>query len=83
MGAFDKSHPVRGAWIEIMVMFWTFLRPMPSHPVRGAWIEITKSFTEHGLIIGSHPVRGAWIEIRMMMTTCLAPIVAPRKGCVD
>ena len=35
----EKSLPVRGAWIEIL------LRPqgnglMPSLPVRGAWIEI-------------------------------------------
>ena len=34
-----KSHPARGAWIEIP----TFTDPLiesESHPARGAWIEI-------------------------------------------
>ena len=57
-----ESLPVRGAWIEIMILrtaqsaFWSL-------PVRGAWIEMdgwemqTKRWKE------SLPVRGAWIEI--------------------
>ena len=35
----DRSHPARGAWIEIV---WLFTMPPDnaSHPARGAWIEI-------------------------------------------
>ena len=34
-----RSHPVRGAWIEMMV--WEVLYPrLSSHPVRGAWVEM-------------------------------------------
>ena len=38
-----KSHPVRGAWIEILyarIRRFSF----SSHPVRGAWIEIVIQF---------------------------------------
>ena len=34
-----RSHPVRGAWIEMPQCYkWHFV--LESHPVRGAWIEI-------------------------------------------
>ena len=61
------SHPVRGAWIEIL-MESNELRALESHPVRGAWIEISNEATWLNLSISSHPVRGAWIEIVMNMT---------------
>ena len=35
-----KSHPSRGAWIEIAATI-NQLRMALSHPSRGAWIEIT------------------------------------------
>ena len=58
----DKSLPVRGAWIEIGVEACVHAF-IGSLPVRGAWIEIfiillSKIFTDLSL-----PVRGAWIEI--------------------
>ena len=34
-----RSHPVRGAWIEIFLKV-SVLCVIASHPVRGAWIEI-------------------------------------------
>ena len=34
------SHPVRGAWIEIILFFCGKGHTKQSHPVRGAWIEI-------------------------------------------
>ena len=34
------SHPVRGAWIEIMHKMSQLYGIPLSHPVRGAWIEI-------------------------------------------
>ena len=34
-----RSHPVRGAWIEIAISRMKNRRKQ-SHPVRGAWIEI-------------------------------------------
>ena len=37
------SHPVRGAWIEIVVEAPIPNAPQMSHPVRGAWIEIITS----------------------------------------
>ena len=59
----DKSHPVRGAWIEILVKDKYYTDTSTSHPVRGAWIEM---YTVVFLLLSvvSHPVRGAWIEIK-------------------
>ena len=57
-----KSHPVRGAWIEIKNE--AILDEIkPSHPVRGAWIEILDECLALRRYIKSHPVRGAWIEM--------------------
>ena len=56
------SHPVRGAWIEIFLIFCRILGN-PSHPVRGAWIEILIAAVS-SFSAASHPVRGAWIEIK-------------------
>ena len=60
----DKSHPARGAWIEIQNA-GAILGLYASHPARGAWIEmfISVSWTEEYM---SHPARGAWIEISAM-----------------
>ena len=35
----EKSHPTRGAWIEIIDTM-KMVEPFKSHPTRGAWIEI-------------------------------------------
>ena len=35
-----QSHPVRGAWIEIITLWYIEVDHLMSHPVRGAWIEI-------------------------------------------
>ena len=40
--ALDKSHPARGAWIE-MSMILANCAVIWSHPARGAWIEIWKA----------------------------------------
>ena len=56
------SHPVRGAWIEIGVIFFASASRV-SHPVRGAWIEMALALALSLLALASHPVRGAWIEI--------------------
>ena len=58
-----KSHPVRGAWIEMPSRVARASHSVTSHPVRGAWIEIS---TSSGIMrfFRSHPVRGAWIEIQ-------------------
>ena len=34
------SHPVRGAWIEIILPYLASSKTPSSHPVRGAWIEM-------------------------------------------
>ena len=38
--AIVRSHPSRGAWIEIVAHDFIASISMPSHPSRGAWIEI-------------------------------------------
>ena len=45
-----RSHPARGAGIEIESLSDTFLR-LPSHPARGAWIEITSRYCKNTLYI--------------------------------
>ena len=65
--------------------FATAIRPFTgglSHPARGAWIEIEVPPIE-GNVFVSHPARGAWIEIVFTELKSSAPVVAPRKGCVD
>ena len=61
-----ESHPVRGAWIEILGKFGDRIKGFLSHPVRGAWIEIMRKEYPYYLAYSSHPVRGAWIEIPSM-----------------
>ena len=57
-----KSHPSRGAWIEIIAE--TGLDGVGlSHPSRGAWIEMPQRTPGSVPCFGSHPSRGAWIEI--------------------
>ena len=41
--AVGKSHPSRGAWIEIILTGNTLESTSKSHPSRGAWIEILLS----------------------------------------
>ena len=55
----NKSHPARGAWIEI-VLEPVVSNSAKSHPARGAWIEITKYGIQNKLEIGRTPqgVRG-------------------------
>ena len=36
----NRSHPARGAWIEMVIAMAGHEVVMPSHPARGAWIEI-------------------------------------------
>ena len=78
----SKSHPVRGAWIEMFRLFLLHRR-ISSHPVRGAWIEIVENQVAALYGLKSHPVRGAWIEILKVFFLALAALVAPREGCVD
>ena len=58
----NKSHPARGAWIEIL-QSRTKWQILASHPARGAWIEILIRFVMSAQF-WSHPARGAWIEIK-------------------
>ena len=62
---FLRSHPIRGAWIEMTSTLVKAGTPIWSHPIRGAWIEIV--LKHHGRHISlSHPIRGAWIEIELL-----------------
>ena len=76
------SHPVRGAWIEIINVH-SLLDIEQSHPVRGAWIEINYRPAPQAAAGASHPVRGAWIEIPELLLIKAEQAVAPRQGCVD
>ena len=78
----NPSHPVRGAWIEILCQGSNREYLAKSHPVRGAWIEMMILHYQIPLQ-ASHPVRGAWIEIAVDTPIAFAVNVAPREGCVD
>ena len=62
-----KSHPARGAWIEITAVL-TADGDVVSHPARGAWIEMLPVLHATGNI-WSHPARGAWIEMHISTFT--------------
>ena len=77
----NASLPVRGAWIEIVVVLIDYRLAM-SLPVRGAWIEIAApSAPRQGA--PSLPVRGAWIEMPRIRGNGFRLNVAPRAGSVD
>ena len=76
-----KSHPARGAWIEIFCVA-SVAFAAKSHPARGAWIEMSAMSTR-GQDEESHPARGAWIEMTTRHAGQPGSRVAPRKGCVD
>ena len=78
-----KSHPSRGAWIEMVLQLVPARRLVPSHPSRGAWIEIFSPIRILLTSIKSHPSRGAWIEIGTHGKGYGLPPVAPLAGCVD
>ena len=80
----SKSHPSRGAWIEMVLQLVPARRLVPSHPSRGAWIEIFSPIRILLTSIKSHPSRGAWIEMRTgRPSRRRARTVAPLAGCVD
>ena len=58
-----KSHPIRGAWIEIAVRLRKRSTPARRTPygVRGLKFLLGKVCPLRGQ---SHPIRGAWIEMR-------------------
>ena len=78
----EASLPVRGAWIEMLVV-------VVDVPVR----ECRSPCGERGLkwtiaecpdsAQSSLPVRGAWIEIVSLIAVYCAMSVAPRAGSVD
>ena len=70
------SLPVRGAWIEILLLGGRGGASVASLPVRGAWIEITREVCTR-CTQTSLPVRGAWIEIS---AACDPPRLAPRRS---
>ena len=78
-----KSHPTRGAWIEICDEQGRKNRMGRSHPTRGAWIEINAGAEPNLTVCWSHPTRGAWIEITAGEQRWPTAWVAPHTGCVD
>ena len=75
MRLLSRSHPTRGAWIEILESKNISIEEMTSHPTRGAWIEIGPT-GPWGPVPPSHPTRGAWIEIPGAPGVAAAP---PRR----
>ena len=64
-----RSHPSRGAWIEIYLRKNTRMGK-ESHPSRGAWIEMLMLSPPWWSCM-SHPSRGAWIEMNRIMLRCM------------
>ena len=77
-----RSHPSRGAWIEITAKTdaANAKASRTPHGVRGL-----KSPAVHGADHAdeSHPSRGAWIEIIKQTPPTVTMNVAPLTGCVD
>ena len=77
-----ESHPVRGAWIEIILDIAQMKKSVCRTPsgVRGLKFIPGVNTHEH---LASHPVRGAWIEMAIADNNARQGDVAPRQGCVD
>ena len=77
-----RSHPTRGAWIEMTVTTLSPNRAASRTPrgVRGLKLSRIDELPEEIL---SHPTRGAWIEIDWNDRIDWDSVVAPHAGCVD
>ena len=75
------SHPLWGAWIEIILSVG-YIHYSMSHPLWGAWIEIERSERD-SYTDWSHPLWGAWIEMPDLVIVSSPLTVAPLMGCVD
>ena len=77
-----RSHPARGAWIEILqrIILKEKVQRRTPQGVRGLKYR-AKDIP--GAAVESHPARGAWIEIGAADGRAHAHAVAPRKGRVD
>ena len=73
------SHPVRGAWIEILQKALYKSDPPRRTPsgVRGLKFWLTFLKTRN---ISSHPVRGAWIEIITLVSPYFVKSSHPVRG---
>ena len=82
VGAFSRSPPSRGAWIEIL---WAAVRSeqMPSPPSRGAWIEIARPGCGRLFPRRRPPRGGRGLKYRLKCKKGRAPVVAPLAGGVD
>ena len=78
---FLLSPPVRGAWVEILLMM-KYMASGMSPPVRGAWVEIGNGMGHPLSQVVSPPVRGAWVEISAAALSSAAYPVAPCAGGV-
>ena len=77
-----RSHPARGAWIEIP----TIPACSPGStvaPRTGCVDRNSASLRAQERRRESHPARGAWIEISYARSELASLGVAPRTGCVD
>ena len=83
MGVVIRSHPARGAWIEIHNFFNLVTVISWSHPARGAWIEMLMTCAALIMALGRTPQGVRGLKCRAEGSTQIRVFVAPRKGCVD
>ena len=77
-----KSHPARGAWIEILSLS-RLTSPLACRTPQGVRGLKSGMLPDPESGKKSHPARGAWIEIPYPLFAGDREAVAPRKGCVD
>ena len=76
------SHPIRGAWIEMV----SYATPTYGQISRTPYGVRGLKFDGGVSVLGvsqSHPIRGAWIEMPKMCVKPRKSRVAPHTGCVD
>ena len=77
-----QSHPLRGAWIEILTGNASGYS-LAVAPLTGCVDWNFSLFVPSSESVSSHPLRGAWIEIWFPYCIHLQALVAPLTGCVD
>ena len=78
-----RSHPSRGAWIEMIPPLELPQDKQASRTPRGVRGLKLASELVNAFHAASHPSRGAWIEIISASCLLTGAAVAPLAGCVD
>ena len=73
------SLPLRGAWIEILLILFQ-KREYGSLPLRGAWIEMEDCGDNDKLTVGRSPCGERGLKLLLLIFGLMVPLSLPLRG---